>query len=219
MSDELPDQRPEVVRARTGSLDLPNTYTRSSMESGTVGVSHDVPVTDATDVDPRMAMALLAAQEQERSRLAEELHDGPAQALANAIFQTEIVERAIRDDPERGDARSCSRCVRCSSASSTRCAATSTSCGRRWARRTVSTMRCVTAPMPAEPARPASRSKCASMRPTTSCTRPRARSCCASPRKRCATSPSTPARRARGSSLISARQGADTGGQSTGCSR
>jgi two-component system, NarL family, sensor histidine kinase DegS len=99
MTDELPDQRDEVVRARTGSLDLPNTYTRSSMESGAVGVSHDVPVTDATDVDPRMAMALLAAHEQERSRLAEELHDGPAQALANAIFQTEIVDRAVRDDP------------------------------------------------------------------------------------------------------------------------
>jgi two-component system sensor histidine kinase DegS len=45
-----------------------------------------------------MSMALLEAQEQERQRLAEELHDGPAQALANAIFQTEILERAIRQD-------------------------------------------------------------------------------------------------------------------------
>src|SRR5690242_19955044 len=80
------------------------------MESGAVGVSHDMPVTDAhvadapltetPDVDPRMAMALLAAHEQERSRLAEELHDGPAQALANAIFQTEIVDRAVRSDPD-----------------------------------------------------------------------------------------------------------------------
>ena len=46
-----------------------------------------------------MAMALLAAHEQERSRLAEELHDGPAQVLANAIFQIEIVDRAVREDP------------------------------------------------------------------------------------------------------------------------
>jgi two-component system sensor histidine kinase DegS len=45
-------------------------------------------------------MALLAAHEEERSRLAEELHDGPAQALANAIFQTEIIDRAVRDDPD-----------------------------------------------------------------------------------------------------------------------
>jgi len=99
MTDKLPDPRDEMVRARTGSLDPPNTYTRSPMKSGAVGASRDVPVTDATDVDPRMAMALLAAHEQERSRLAEELHDGPAQALANAIFQTEIVDRAVRDDP------------------------------------------------------------------------------------------------------------------------
>ena len=89
-----------MVRARTGSLDDANTYTRSPMESGAVGISHDVPVTDTPDVDPRMAMALLDAHEQERSRLAEELHDGTAQALANAIFQTEIVDRAVRDDPD-----------------------------------------------------------------------------------------------------------------------
>jgi two-component system, NarL family, sensor histidine kinase DegS len=104
MSDQKSDKMDEVVRARTGSLDVSNTYTRSSMESGTVGVGHDVPVSDAPDVDPPMAMALLAAHEQERSRLAEELHDGPAQALANAIFQTELVARAIRDDPDEARA-------------------------------------------------------------------------------------------------------------------
>lgn len=89
----------EVVRARTAGLGAVNTYTRPQMDSGAVGISHDSPVTDAPDVDPRMAMALLAAHEQERSRLAEELHDGPAQALANAIFQTEILDRAVREDP------------------------------------------------------------------------------------------------------------------------
>lgn len=48
----------------------------------------------------RVSMALLEAHEQERQRLAEELHDGPAQALANAIFQTEILERALRSNPD-----------------------------------------------------------------------------------------------------------------------
>ena len=93
MTDHLPDQIDDVVRERT-------TYTRPQMESGAVGISHDVPVTDAPDFDQRMAMALLAAHEQERSRLAEELHDGPAQALANAIFQSEIIDRAVREDPD-----------------------------------------------------------------------------------------------------------------------
>ena len=52
-----------------------------------------------------MSMAVLEAQEQERQRLAEELHDGPAQALANAIFQTEILEHALREnaDTARGE--------------------------------------------------------------------------------------------------------------------
>jgi len=89
----------EVLRARTGSSDSSKTYTRSSMESGATGVSRDASAKDPPENDARMAMALLAAHEQERQRLAEELHDGPAQALANAIFQTEIVDRAVRDDP------------------------------------------------------------------------------------------------------------------------
>jgi len=102
VSDPKRDPADAVVRAGTTSLADANTYTRSSMESRAVGISHDVPVSevpDAPDVDQRTAMALLAAHEQERSRLAEELHDGPAQALANAIFQTEIIDRAVRDDP------------------------------------------------------------------------------------------------------------------------
>lgn len=42
---------------------------------------------------------LLEAQEAERARLAQEIHDGPAQALSNAIFQVELVERALDKDP------------------------------------------------------------------------------------------------------------------------
>jgi signal transduction histidine kinase len=46
-----------------------------------------------------LAAAVLEAQEQERFRMAGELHDGPAQALSNAIFQLEIAERTLRADP------------------------------------------------------------------------------------------------------------------------
>ena len=88
----------DVLRARTTSSDDSDTYTRTPMESGTVGISRE-PAAEAMEGDGRMQMALLAAHEQERQRLAEELHDGPAQAFANAIFQTEIVDRAVRDEP------------------------------------------------------------------------------------------------------------------------
>lgn len=107
--------------------DTLDTYTRPRMESRTFGseVPLDAPdrstdplshatdqaraaiqslidgdaETTMDDVMAQLSMALLEAQEQERQRLAEELHDGPAQALTNAIFQTEILERAIREDP------------------------------------------------------------------------------------------------------------------------
>ncbi|MFL5673676.1 MAG: sensor histidine kinase [Chloroflexota bacterium] len=44
-------------------------------------------------------MRILEAQEAERSRLAQEIHDGPAQALSNTIFQVEYIERVIDTDP------------------------------------------------------------------------------------------------------------------------
>jgi two-component system sensor histidine kinase DegS len=44
-------------------------------------------------------MRIVEAQESERLRLVREVHDGPAQALSNAIFQLDYVERVIIDDP------------------------------------------------------------------------------------------------------------------------
>ncbi|HYM82880.1 MAG TPA: sensor histidine kinase [Candidatus Dormibacteraeota bacterium] len=52
---------------------------------------------DGTD----LRMRIVEAQEAERSRLAQEIHDGPAQALTNAIFQVEYVERVLERDPRQ----------------------------------------------------------------------------------------------------------------------
>jgi two-component system, NarL family, sensor histidine kinase DegS len=43
----------------------------------------------------------LEAQEEERRRLAREIHDGPAQVLANATFQLEYCRRLLERDPAR----------------------------------------------------------------------------------------------------------------------
>jgi signal transduction histidine kinase len=48
----------------------------------------------ATDIQ----MRIVEAQEAERTRLAREIHDGPAQAMSNVVFQVEIVERLLRED-------------------------------------------------------------------------------------------------------------------------
>lgn len=49
--------------------------------------------------------AAVSAQESERHRLAREIHDGPAQALANAIIALEFVERAIRSGSDTQPSR------------------------------------------------------------------------------------------------------------------
>lgn len=45
-------------------------------------------------------MRIVEAQEAERMRLAREVHDGPAQALSNATFQVEVVERSLEFDAD-----------------------------------------------------------------------------------------------------------------------
>jgi two-component system sensor histidine kinase DegS len=46
-------------------------------------------------------MKIIEAQEAERSRLAQEIHDGPAQVISNAIFQVEYIERVIDRDEQQ----------------------------------------------------------------------------------------------------------------------
>ncbi|HEV2108001.1 MAG TPA: sensor histidine kinase [Thermomicrobiales bacterium] len=53
---------------------------------------------DADDL--RLQLAMNTAREDERRRLAREIHDGPAQVLANAIFGVEIAEQVSRRSPE-----------------------------------------------------------------------------------------------------------------------
>lgn len=53
---------------------------------------------------PRATMnivRIVQAQEEERQRLARQMHDGPAQSLTNFILQTEICQRLFDRDPER----------------------------------------------------------------------------------------------------------------------
>lgn len=44
---------------------------------------------------------LIEAQEEERRKISRQIHDGPAQAMANFILQTEIALRLFDTDPER----------------------------------------------------------------------------------------------------------------------
>jgi signal transduction histidine kinase len=50
-------------------------------------------------IPTELRMRIVEAQEAERARLAQEVHDGPAQALSNAIFQVDFIDRIFESDP------------------------------------------------------------------------------------------------------------------------
>ncbi len=54
---------------------------------------------DMPQLPTELQMRIVEAQEAERVRLAQEVHDGPAQALSNAIFQVEFIDRVFETDP------------------------------------------------------------------------------------------------------------------------
>ena len=49
----------------------------------------------ADDSPAAMSLRIVQAQEGERQRMAEDIHDGPAQVLTNAIFQVEYLDRIL----------------------------------------------------------------------------------------------------------------------------
>lgn len=51
--------------------------------------------------DHEAVIQTIEAQESERQRLAQQMHDGPAQSLTNLILQAEIVERLFDAEPSR----------------------------------------------------------------------------------------------------------------------
>jgi two-component system sensor histidine kinase DegS len=57
--------------------------------------SGDEPGPMADESPAAMSLRIIQAQEGERQRMAEDIHDGPAQVLTNAIFQVEYLDRML----------------------------------------------------------------------------------------------------------------------------
>jgi two-component system sensor histidine kinase DegS len=70
---------------------------------GFLGDHMETVITQIDSMQQRQAFAakIIKAQEEERRRVAREIHDGPAQAMANVVFRAEVCERLIETDLER----------------------------------------------------------------------------------------------------------------------
>lgn len=93
LADELGRQRSMLTRLEVADSTLARTWLFLSSGDESL-IDSDGPATSAD-----VAMRVVEAQEAERTRLAQDVHDGPAQALTNAIFQVEYIERIVADDP------------------------------------------------------------------------------------------------------------------------
>jgi two-component system sensor histidine kinase DegS len=89
---EIGQQQTELAKMEIALRNLESTWL--FLERGDSSLVSEASEGIATDVQ----MRIVEAQESERSRLAQEVHDGPAQVLSNAIFQVEYIERVIESD-------------------------------------------------------------------------------------------------------------------------
>ena len=65
---------------------------------------YESPVSEEGEPTQPLVVRIIEAQERERYRLSQQMHDGPAQSLTNLILQAEICERLSDKDPERARA-------------------------------------------------------------------------------------------------------------------
>jgi two-component system sensor histidine kinase DegS len=93
MGRELGDHQTDLAKLEVALRNLETTWLFLKRGDGSLlagGGNESLP----SDVQ----MRIIEAQEAERSRLAQEVHDGPAQALTNSIFQVEYIEGIIGKD-------------------------------------------------------------------------------------------------------------------------
>jgi signal transduction histidine kinase len=93
LTTDLAAHQAELAKLELAERTLERTWLFLERGDATLVGEASVPATSSD-----LKMRIMEAQEAERSRLGQEIHDGPAQALANAIFQVEYIERVLDTD-------------------------------------------------------------------------------------------------------------------------
>ncbi len=91
---ELAAHESELSRLELSIRNLESTWLFMERGDGSLVTEPALPT-----LTTELQMRIVEAQEAERGRLAQEVHDGPAQALSNAIFQVEYIDRIFESDP------------------------------------------------------------------------------------------------------------------------
>lgn len=92
--DELGRHEAELSRLELAIRNLESTWLFLERGDASLVAEPALPA-----VPTELQMRIVEAQEAERARVAQEVHDGPAQALSNAIFQVEFIDRVFESDP------------------------------------------------------------------------------------------------------------------------
>ncbi len=90
----LGEQQRDLSRLELATRNLEATWLFLEHEDASLALEEGVPLSRSD-----LRMRIVQAQEEERVRLAQEIHDGPAQMIANAFFQVDYVERLMDRDP------------------------------------------------------------------------------------------------------------------------
>ncbi len=88
LAGELESHRSALARLELAERTLSRTWLFLERGDSTL-----VEPGDELDAEGTIAMRIVEAQEAERARLAQDIHDGPIQAMSNAIFQADYTER------------------------------------------------------------------------------------------------------------------------------
>jgi len=91
----------EQLQSRQQSLEQQSQRTLRVIETASQIAPADIGggLGDAASASQSDIVRVIEAQENERQRLARQIHDGPAQSLTNLILQAEICERLFDNDP------------------------------------------------------------------------------------------------------------------------
>ena len=91
-----------VLQAKRKLLDRVRQLITSAQTHVREGAVPPLPADASPVIDEgKLLQAVVDTQEEERKRIARQVHDGPAQAMANVVLQSEISERLFGVDPNR----------------------------------------------------------------------------------------------------------------------